>query len=144
MLLETHTKLLANDPRRSTLNSDAHASQIKNAKSITHTTTTESTIKSQTKKIKNYCDKDRLALMLQLGFCRGEREREREREKCLEALKARMRRKKDKEMRKKIRRKESRSHEIKNNIIFTIGKQYGLKFEIILFINAKNYDIYHT
>ena len=140
MLLETHTKLLANDPRRSTLNSDAHASQIKNAKSITHTTTTESTIKSQTKKIKNYCDKDRLALMLQLGFCR----RERERERCLEALKARMRRKKDKEMRKKIRRKESRSHEIKNNIIFTIGKQYGLKFEIILFINAKNYDIYNT
>ena len=109
MLLETHTKLLANDPRRSTLNSDAHASQIKNAKSITHTTTTESTIKSQTKKIKNYCDKDRLALMLQPGFCRGERERK----KCLEALKARMRRKKDKEMRKKIRRKESRSHEIK-------------------------------
>ena len=111
MLLETHTKLLANDPRRSTLNSDAHASQIKNAKSITHTTTTESTIKSQTKKIKNYCDKDRLALMLQPGFCR--REREREREKCLEALKARMRRKKDKEMRKKIRRKESKPHEIK-------------------------------
>ena len=105
MLLETHTKLLANDPRRSTLNSDAHASQIKNAKSITHTTTTESTIKSQTKKIKNYCDKDRLALMLQPGFCRREREREREREKCLEALKARMRRKKDKEMRKKNKKK---------------------------------------
>ena len=78
MLLETHTKLLANDPRRSTLNSDAHTSQIKNAKSITHTTTIESTIKSQTKKIKNYCDKDRLALMLQRGFCRRERERERE------------------------------------------------------------------
>ena len=80
MLLETHTKLLANDPRRSTLNSDAHSSQIKNAKSITHTTTTESTIKSQTKKIKNHCDKDRLALMLQPGFRRRERERERERE----------------------------------------------------------------
>ena len=142
MLLETHTKLLANDPRRSTLNSDAHSSQIKNAKSITHTTTTESTIKSQTKKIKNHCDKDRLALMLQPGFRR--REREREREKCLEALKARMRRKKDKEMRKKIRRKESRPHEIKKNIIFTIGELCCLKFEIILFINTKNYDIYNT
>ena len=76
MLLETHTKLLANNPRRSTLNSDAHASQIKNAKSITHTTTTESTIKSQTKKKKkNHCDKDRLGLMLRPGFCRRERER---------------------------------------------------------------------
>ena len=50
--LETHSELLADDPRRSTLNADAHASQIQTAKSITHTTTAESTIKSQTKKEK--------------------------------------------------------------------------------------------
>ena len=75
---ETHSKLLADDPCQSTLNVDAHAGQIQNAKSITHTTTAKSTIKSQTKKKKkkkrNHCDRDRLALMLQLGFRRRGRQ----------------------------------------------------------------------
>ena len=49
---ETHSELLADNPPRSTLNADAHVGQILTAKSITHTTTAEFTIKSQTKKKK--------------------------------------------------------------------------------------------
>ena len=47
---------------------------------------------------------------------------------------ARMRdgRKPRKGERKNIRRKVSRSHGIKNNITFTMGKQCGLKFETAL------------
>ena len=54
---ETHSELLADNPRRSTLNINAHASQIQTAKSITHTTTAESTIKSQTLKKKRKKEK---------------------------------------------------------------------------------------
>ena len=41
-----------------------------------------------------------------------------------------------------IRRKENGPHmNKKNNISFTICEQCGLKFEIVLFINAKYYGI---
>ena len=44
----------------------------------------------------------------------------------------------------KKKKKGSGPHRIKNNINLTIDEQCGPKFEIALFINAKNYGIYNV
>ena len=88
--------------------------------------------KKKEKEISEY-----LGLMLWPGFCRRWRQRRRaegERE-------SREMVKQGTEMRKTKKKRKWAPLNKKNNIRFTIGKQCGLKYEIALFINCKNYTI---
>ena len=74
--------------------------------------------------------------MLQLGFRQRGRQRRRvEGEREQRNGETRNENEKDKE------EKKVGPTEKKNNIQFTIGEQCGLKYEIALFINCKNYTI---
>ena len=73
----------------------------------------------------------------------GEREREHRNGWRLSEQKMRDGRKPRKGEEKK-KKKGSEPHRIKNNITLTIDEQCGPKFEIALFINAKNYGIYNV
>ena len=123
----------------------AHQTTTQNAKSITHITTAEFNIKSQTKKKKK---KKPIAIEIGLTWCSGlgfvgeggidVEQRERENRE----MGARMRDGRNRNEKEIIRRKERGLHlNKKNNISFTIGEQCDLKYKIALFINAKYYDI---